>query len=152
VKEQDFTNYDLCKECKGECCKRMGCGLSPEFLNSCKDKAEVEMKIRELLNKGIYSIDWWEGDTQIPKKLKRVPYIRARNKNAGIIDASWGGECMLLTEKGCSLSFEDRPREGQRLIPNASFNCTGDYGKKDVARDWRKYADILEKIIMEDLK
>ena len=52
---------------------------------------------------------------------------------------------MLLTEEGCSLSYEERPKGGRLLIPS-DHQCEVKYTKQDVACDWYEYRDILEKL------
>lgn len=152
TKEEELTDYDICKKCGGDCCKAMGCHLSPEFLGDLdpdKDYEEIKNKIKELLDTGNYSIDWWNGDTEDIKELGIVPYLRIRNVCSPIIDASWGGRCKLLTDNGCSLSFEDRPKGGKYLIPNNEDDCEAKYDKKQSAKDFRKYHNILEDLIDE---
>ena len=137
---KDFKNNDYCKKCKGTCCKRMGCHLSPEDING-----DITYdKLKRLLDTGNYSIDWWEGE-------ESLYYIRMRNKNANIIDPSWGGECVLLTENGCSLNFENRSKGGRMLLAriNEFEKCKDYYSKEDCVHDWQQYSNILKKLFDE---
>jgi hypothetical protein len=119
----------------------MGCHLSPEDI-----KVEITYKnLINLLNTGRYSIDWWEA-FELNGKAVNGYYIRARHVNKGIIDPSFGGVCALLTDNGCSLCYEDRPKGGRFLISDVMLNCKTEYEKFDSAKDWSKYWDILNKL------
>ncbi len=135
-------NIEICKLCGGKCCKGMGCHYSPRDFN------EVTIDIlRRELNKGYVSIDWWEGDVyNNDNGYERVYYLRMRNKNAPIVDPSWGGECMLLTERGCSLPFDERPMGGRALIPKHNDGCIQPYSKEDCCKEWYWYQDVLQKL------
>lgn len=139
-----YINTEVCSKCKGRCCKSMGCHFAP---SDFKDLTFEGLK--KEIDKGYISIDWWEGNPfdEDSDDISRACYLRMRNKNSDIIDASWGGECILLTETGCPLSFEDRPKGGRELIPNSSHYCTEGYSKNDASQEWYKYADILESLI-----
>jgi hypothetical protein len=102
--------------------------------------------LKNIIDKGYISIDWWEGDV-FGNNRGCTYYLRVRNKDADIVDASWGGECILLTNNGCSLSFNERPKGGRGLIPKEDFNCEVTYSKKDSCRDWYPYQDILTKLV-----
>lgn len=141
-KLQTNENYEVCSECQGACCKSMGCHYSP------KDFIKVDIKsLRKVLDEGNTSIDWWEGDIFNNEK-DRTYYLRMRNKNSRIVDASWGGECILLTEEGCSLSFPNRPKGGRDLIPKTeSGHCITEYSKEDCCKEWYPYQSILEFLV-----
>ena len=66
--------------------------------------------------------------------------IKLENKE---LCSEWGGVCILLTEDGCPLSFEERPKGARLLIPSAN-KCKSLYTKEDCCIDWIKYHDILE--------
>ena len=129
-----FKTTDACAKCKGACCKNMGCHYSPkQFSDLSFDglKAEIE--------KGRISIDWWEGDYE-PEY-----YLRARHVASPIVDPSWGGRCMNLTETGCNLSWEERPLGGKALKPDKSGRCFyTTYSKEDCKNEWLPYGDVLQ--------
>lgn len=133
----DFKNNFPCKECDGSCCKNMGCHLSPD--DDLKQPITYE-SLDALLKTGNYSIDWWESyySGRYDDEVNGY-FIRVRNKNAPIVDPSWGGECSLLTETGCLLSFEDRQKGGRLLLADCNGRCKQYYSKKDCADDWFKY-------------
>ena len=133
-----FKNEQVCKKCKGLCCKQMGCHYSP------KDFKDLSFEgLKKEIEKGKISIDWWEtGDVFNPEY-----YLRARNKNGRIIDPSYGGECINLTEKGCSLSFEERPLGGKALKPDIFGYCRSYYTKEDCKNEWKPYKEVLKKLV-----
>lgn len=142
-----MENKELCKECKGQCCKNMGCHFSPDQFNDLSFEG-----LKKEIDKGFISIDWWEGNPFDEEDVtigKRGYFLRVRNKNKGVIDPAFYGECSLLTEDGCSLSYDERPKGGRELIPtkeNGQFKCELKYTKNECARDWYKYSDVLDKL------
>lgn len=91
---------------------------------------------------------WWEGNPFDHDKTEEIPrafFLRVRNRNSNIVDASWGGVCSLLSNTGCILSYDKRPKGGRSLIP-AVPECRITYTKDQCARDWYKYNDILRKL------
>ena len=144
---KDFKKNDICKTCKGRCCKNMGCNLSPDDI-----EGDVSYdSLKNLLNTGLYSIDWWESYQTKNNEITNGYFIRARNKNSNIVDPSWGGECVMLTGTGCPLSFEKRPKGGRYLVAanNINDDCIEYYDKKECADDWFKYYEILYKLVDE---
>ena len=151
----------ICKLCKGKCCKKIGCEISPKDL---KDYPNITKEsIIQLLETGYVSIDCYEDD--YPKY-----FLRMRNKNSKIIDISlaekwikftgkndfefkledmpWFKECIALTENGCRFKFENRPLAGRSLKPNYNERrCSSNYTKKDCTTEWGKYQDILDDIV-----
>ena len=136
-----YINKKLCSDCEGKCCKQCGCEYAPSDFRKISVSA-----LRTEIAKGHISIDWWEGDPTGKNKVSQAYYLRARNKNAGIVDSSWGGKCGLLTETGCLLSFKKRPKGGRMVIPKENGRCTNKYGKQQAAIDWMRYHDILEEL------
>lgn len=129
-----YPPSELCAACGGKCCQRMGCSYSPQDF---KDLSYDGLK-REI-EKGRISIDWWEGET-------KEFYLRARHVDAPIVDASWGGVCINLTETGCSLSWEERPLAGRALKPGRD-KCVGEYGKEESKNEWKPYSETLKKLV-----
>lgn len=132
-----FNATEACSRCKGACCKNMGCHFAPtDFKEITFDALKVEIE------KGFISIDWWESD-------EPQYFLRMRHKDADIVDPSWGGECILLTDKGCPLSFEERPLGARSLKPrdNDGGCCMGNYGKEECKNDWLEYDDILKQLV-----
>lgn len=133
--ENNYCDYQLCGKCGGNCCKSMGCHISPD------DLSEVTYEsIRDLIESGCVSIDQWEAD-------KPIYYLRMRNSNGKEYDLSWGGICVLFGESGCPLEFSHRPKGARHLIPSGDGRCNDVYSKSDCKDDWKKYQDILSKVL-----
>ena len=138
-----MENLKVCAECKGQCCKNMGCYYSP------LDFKEISFNsLRQEIDKGHISIDWWEGNPFEENEfvIERAYFLRIRNIDSPIVDPSWGGVCSLLTENGCSLSYKNRPKGGRELIPSAIANCETNYSKQDCAKEWYKYDTLLTQL------
>lgn len=137
-----YINDELCASCGGECCKAMGCHFSPN------DFEELSYEnLKKEIEKGLISIDWWEGNPfEDGRNISKAYYLRMRNKNAKIVDASWGGECILLEKDGCPLKFEERPLGARALVPRQG-GCIIEYSKQQCAKDWYKYDDILAALV-----
>lgn len=138
-----MENLELCSKCKGKCCKAMGCHFSPDDFEDLSYEG-----LKKEIDKGYISIDWWEGNPFDPDNRREIPrafFLRIRNRNSDVVNASWGGICSLLTDKGCILSYNERPKGGRSLIP-AVPECRITYTKDQCARDWYKYNDILIKL------
>lgn len=131
-----FKPTDACTKCKGRCCKNMGCHFAPSDF----EEMSYEYLKKKIEETGYISIDWWEND-------EPQYYLRMRHKGAPIVDPSWGGECMLLTETGCSLSFEARPLGATSLEPKCDGKCVVHYSKYECKEDWLKYDDILKQLV-----
>lgn len=138
-------NKELCKKCGGICCKRMSGMYAPSDFKEVTIDAMIKS-----LNTGIYSLDWWEGD---PRKdiseedeLTQTYYIRPRHIDSSIVDPSWGGTCIHLTEYGCKLQYINRPENCRDLIPNIdNTKCHGPKTKSERVIEWIPYQDILSK-------
>ena len=134
IKIPEFQTSSLCEKCKGSCCKHMACHFSPS------DFEELTFEhLSEKIDEGWISIDWWESD-------EPQYYLRVRHVNAPIVDPSWGGTCVLLTDTGCPLPFEKRPLGARALEPTPN-GCVVHYSKYDCKNDWLKYDDILRKLV-----
>lgn len=140
MKELNIPVYEAteeCAKCKGRCCKFMGCHFSPS------DFPEITFEALKIeIEKGLISIDWWEDD-------EPQYYLRMRHKNAPIVDPSWGGECILLTDKGCPLPFDKRPLGARALKPRetAFGDCITSYTKEQCKDEWQQYDNILQELV-----
>ncbi len=140
-----MENKEICSICEGTCCKRMGCHFSP---NDFKDLSFEGLKNE--IDKGYISIDWWEGNPFCDTRdISHAYFLRIKNVGGNIIDPSWGGRCCLLTDTGCPLSYNERPKGGRELIPKKTIDgdCLITYSKIDCAIEWYKYNDILDKLV-----
>lgn len=130
----EYCKPTICAKCGGRCCKHMGCHFAPS------DFPEITFEyLKEEIEKGHISIDWWEGDTS-------EYFLRMRHKNAPIIDPSWGGVCVLLTDEGCPLPLEKRPLGARSLEPKRNGKCVIHYSKEDCKNEWSQYKDVLERL------
>ena len=133
-----YQTTDQCHECKGECCRRMGCHFAPS------DFKEIAFEyLKSKIDQGYISIDWWETDHG-PEY-----YLRMRHVGAPVVDPSWGGQCIMLTDIGCTFSFDERPLGGKALRPRAGAggHCETDYSKFDSKEDWKEYHSVLEALV-----
>lgn len=137
-----YINYEMCKKCKGVCCKENGCIHLPG------DFKTMEINyIISLLTEGNISISgqfYQIGNNA----FSYLPFLRARNKNADIVDLiTLGGPCKLLTEEGCKLDASKRPALGLLVTPTKIGGpCKKEYEIEDAFK-WLKYSEILEALI-----
>ena len=138
-----YQATEACSKCQGSCCRHMGCHYSPQDF----DDLSFEGLKREI-EKGRISIDWWESKN--PEY-----YLRARHIFEPIVHGSWGGVCVNWNpEKGCELSWEERPLGGKALKPMKKGlvgkivgSCKPSYTKEDSKNEWLKYSDILKALV-----
>lgn len=136
---QTFDKTEQCGICRGACCRHMGCHFSPrDFSDISFESLKAEIETKQYI-----SIDWWEGDDG-PEY-----YLRVRNIGGNIVDPSWGGVCVLLTDDGCPLPFEERPLGARALKPKDTYNssCESYYTKEDCKNEWKQYTDILKELV-----
>ena len=160
-------NYEMCKFCGGSCCKRNACDCSP------KDFDNDINKMREALLTGNYTIDFSRQDADAfiiefnqiyldVNMVKRIPsqffYLRPRNVGRPIVDIihkeEVEGPCIFWSqEKGCALTYEERPKGGRTLIPMLGPGkiplCVGQYEKREMIADWKPYTDALVSLAKE---
>lgn len=135
-------DHDICNRCGGECCKKMGCHLSPNDFKALSYET-VLFLMKEV---GAIAIDWWEPCKEFDDK--RVYYLRMRHKRQDMIEPAWYGECVMYDENvGCLLEDAYRPMGGLMLRPSDGEDCDVLYSKKDCAKEWLEYQDILGKIV-----
>lgn len=145
-----------CSECKGKCCKDKGCSLSPEdmlralgiqdIVGSEGQKGIDSISREALVNllkdpeRGLYTIDY------ISMPEGPCYYLRMRHKCYTFIGVDAMGECVALTEKGCLLSEEHRPKGGRYLESHVGGQCTQHYTRDMMSRDWEPYQELLRSI------
>ena len=142
--KKEQTTQDLCSKCKGKCCKHAPCHYSPE------DFEEISFdSLKKQIEKGhisIVSVSMREYDED--DMLLQAYILRPRGKDRPISD--YGSPldipCSLLTETGCSLSYEDRPMGGKMLIARENGACMAVYESDMCINDWKPYQDILEEL------
>lgn len=166
--EKQYTS-EKCKECEGNCCKMGGCHLS--VYDVSEDGIITYEKVKALLDTGLITIDYWDGDTDPSKdEYSRVYFLHTREmvidlensaavfrlnspeikyKLSPISYPSWGGKCVLLGNCGCMLPFNKRPKGARRLVPLDSENCDSDFTKGCSAGEFREFHDIMERLYYE---
>ena len=148
-----------CKECKGRCCKEHGCVLSPEDMISSIEKflgysisqeKNIDTITREVLldfliddKYGMFAID------SASHNGGRLYYLRMQHKCHNFIGIDAMGECVALTDAGCSLAYENRPKGGRMLKSDPTLRCTQMYLPDEMASDWAPYQEILASIWKE---
>lgn len=139
---ENNENKLICSKCETSCCKQHPCAVFPEDV-----KPFTLANIVNML-KGNYSINSWDGDVGKYDELGCVYYIMPKVKSQKqIVTSSWGGECILLTDKGCKLSWEQRPTGGKLLIPSET-RCKPDIpdnlsDKEYACIAWRPHQNLL---------
>lgn len=133
-------NRIMCSKCGGQCCKNMGCHVSPTDLKEITLESIVAM----MDETNCISLDWYEGDPEDRSNNDPFYFLRIKNDGASMIDPSWGGRCCLLTDDGCPILFQYRPKGGRALQPGK--NCTDGYSKAQCAIDWKPYQEILDEV------
>lgn len=145
IDKRSTTNSELCNNCKGKCCKNCGCFLSPQDFGKISYKA-----LNKELQKGYISIDLVRKSNYVKKGTL---VLRIRNIDSPIVDikrSSKKHQCMMLTPKGCSFSYEERPLGGKLFIPLVNSEgigvCYPKYSYIECAREWQPYSRILKKL------
>ena len=135
------VNSEICSKCGGKCCKMCGCHFSPD------DFEEISFEsLKKEIEKGYISIDLVDGEL-IYSEIN-VYILRARNVNSPIVDYDYGerGQCILLTESGCKLDYENRPSGGKLLVPREATKCHQNYTIKNCCYEWLPHKKILKNL------
>lgn len=140
--EEGFLSDKICAQCQGRCCKTMGCSLAPQdMLDALQRSAVTSDSLEGLLQQsGKYAIDSFQ------IRGKAFYYLRMRHKCFTFIGVDAMGECIALTEQGCSLSFEDRPKGGRMLEGRENGGCIQHYTQEMMIAEWEPYQNILKLI------
>lgn len=140
-----FVKSRLCSDCKGHCCKTLP-GITSPLDWGAPDKKVMEHRLREAFASGRYSIDYWEAGTPLY-------FVRPATKTNthGVVDPSWGGECVFLSSTGCTLKHKNRPLGCRALEPHRDnstllgFSCEEHAGgKHEMGLAWKPYIHVLE--------
>lgn len=121
-------NLSMCRVCINICCEQLPGGYSPAQI--------PEWKQEQLLRKGLVEWDYWQKSIPGEDGNRYISwwYLRPAKKLGS-------STCIHHTEdKGCSLSWEERPYECQALVPRKSptERCKSLLGnsKKVIAMAW----------------
>lgn len=157
--EQKCENPNLCSICKGLCCQVNACDNAPSDFDYSISKME------KALNTGNYSIDFSRytansfciSNSSITLNLESILnandetfYIRPRNRNRPMVDLihleEIEGPCIFWSmDKGCALSYENRPMFGRATIPVLGpKDCQPKFDVKEVLTFcWKPYTELL---------
>lgn len=138
--KRNYLNVELCKKCEGKCCKMLpGIAYPVDF------KSPLAKSLVEAFKSGKWAIDWYEGDPTKGDSFNQVYFVRPRIKGVKeLFDPAWGGECIFLTEKGCTLLPLTRPKACRLMEPVTLEHCILHAGDKAAAaRAWLLYQDII---------
>ena len=145
--EDKNTNPELCSLCKGRCCKRCGCFLSPQDFKEISFKA-----LDDEFKKGYISIDLVKPSLVIDEITRNTLVLRVRNLGAPIVDTTdkyRPRQCMMLTPHGCSFTYKKRPLGGKMFMPLLDgdyVKCYPKYSYIECAREWQPYQRLLKKL------
>lgn len=149
-----YEQPDICAPCGGACCKRYAGASFPTEWGANAD--EIREKIREAILTGKWVVDAWDGDPRgiehgDARYVSIAYYIRPAHKDrtGWLVDLSYGGECVFLSESGCALG-EKRPTGCKGLEPKRNDGCVVQYGsKQDAAIAWLPYHDMILELLNE---
>lgn len=147
---EGYKPGDECSICKGRCCRERGCALSPKDLTDEELAALTDADSAYIMLSGegngyitgerLYTIDvthTFEG---------KMYYLRMRTKCYTFVGVEGFGECVALTDAGCSLNYEKRPKGGRMLKSSRDYHCHQEYGVDEMRADWEPYQEVLGSI------
>ncbi len=114
-------------------------------------RGDKKKGIKKLLSSGKYAIDYWWEEGMKGKTGKKAYFIRpvVKGYEGNLVHAGWGGECIFLTENGCSLPPWKRPRECRMLEPMKGECKQHAIGKKRIVKRWLPYGHIIDEVLEE---
>lgn len=140
---EKYIDYDMCKECGGQCCKENGCVYLPQDF----DKLDFN-SLRDQIEKGYISISGQPITGFLKDAWTFLLYLRARNRDADVVDLiTYGGPCKLLTEVGCSLTEEERPSLGLLVKPTKIGGPCEKKFEPQIALDWIDHSEVLAELV-----
>lgn len=146
-------NMHICRECGGSCCKNVPCHFSPDDFEDLSYRAMKRlMKKKQYISVVRFSkrIVEMSFDYEVGSTYKHFYILRIRTSGTGIAaragEINDGDLCMLLTETGCKLSYEERPKGARMLIPKWESQCEQLYNMDDCVHDWVLHQKLLKKL------
>lgn len=138
---EGFSSDRICARCQGRCCKTLGCSLEPaDMLGALGNRTPTQENVEALLQNGKFAIDSFQ------LKGHAFYYLRMKHKCFTFIGIDAMGECIALTEHGCSIAFEDRPKGGRMLEGQEDGRCVQHYTQEMMIADWEPYQGMLRTI------
>lgn len=165
---------DVCGPCGGECCKQL-----PGLYHPAQFGADLAGVYELLKSGRAAIDNWDGGEVyytdddgqRVTVDLEHSPayYLRPAVKphwqkqpsgiaswlfaaaagSGGVFDQTWGGECVNLTDSGCSLSWDDRPVNCRGLVAkDGGRNCKtpAEFDKPALVVAWQPFALALGEI------
>lgn len=145
----------MCRKCGGECCKHKPGLYHPDQLFADippnGGMSSVVDRVHALLDSGKYIL------VQVLDEEDKDPYTAIQPRTSfvksKIAEDDYGvGQCVNLTDTGCSLVYSDRPLECQRLVPAFPHSCRSpdDIEAHTLKYNaWRKYRLHLKRVSAE---
>ena len=134
----------VCGDCKGHCCSTLGCMLSSADLLHLLGRSTADREhMLGLLKERPIAID------RFADPRGYFYYLRMRHKCFTFIGVDAMGECMALSESGCTLPFEKRPYGGRMLEAMPDRRCVQHYTCAEMITDWLPYQSVLSSIWQE---
>lgn len=160
--DEGYVSEEICRTCGGVCCKAKGCSLSPEdMLRELARRAGEERELRNGAEQDsgdgrdrlpdISELESWLQESQcaidhFSGQTGPYYYIRMGHKCFTFIGVDAMGECIALTEKGCGLPYERRPKGGRYLEGRQDRHCQQHYTREQMEEDWKPYQALLKEI------
>lgn len=161
--DKGYESEELCRACGGACCKANGCSLAPEDMLRELARRRMEEERDEQNDAEQDNAKWQEGlpgSVELENWLRdsrcaidsftgqagQCYYIRMRHKCFTFIGVDAMGECVALTENGCSLPYARRPRGGRYLEGRQDRRCLQHYTREQMEEDWEPYQPLLKEI------
>lgn len=107
-----------------------------------EERNRLRSELVQLLNQtdGLYALDFFS------EKNGPCFYLRMRHKCYTFIGVDAIGECVALTERGCRLTEEERPKGGRFLESKPQGACVQHYTREQMCEDWAPYTEVLKDI------
>jgi hypothetical protein len=145
----------LCGICGGECCRTKPGIEGPERFLTAGDPAEA---LYQALASGRwvlaehYGVPRAEGIEAAPGDMDRLlhyprPATRREREPDLLLPEEEGNCCAFLGDSGCRLSFAGRPRMCRELEPDANFECTAAWTRRDAALAWLPWQQMVEEAL-----
>ncbi len=159
--DKGYESTEICGSCGGACCKTNGCSLAPEDMlremavwQDERDTGKIsdgEMDTDQSVEKEWRQLEEWlrQSDCSIDSFTGEAGlcyYIRMRHKCFTFIGVDAMGECIALTDQGCRLPYERRPKGGRFLEGRIDRHCKQHYTWEQMEADWRPYQRLLGEI------
>lgn len=146
-------DIQLCARCGGQCCHTKPGIAAPEpFI--------VDGDLTASLTQSLVSHSWvleehlgipYEQGEVSPDPHRVIRYPRPatiQEREQGTWSAQPGsGSCVFVTADGCQLTFNQRPRLCQELVPDVCFECESPWGRREAALAWLPWQEQVTAVL-----